>query len=124
MQKILTCKRKSLFCQKLLVFVSVCILISLFFYNFLIFHPKYLSFYQHLSLLYFLKYFHMFQFFHDLFTYPFQKDKHNNKVYKLFTSVFKDFPALFWIKPTFKKIFIVPLLIIYHIFNKGDKNPK
>jgi hypothetical protein len=66
----------------------------------------------------------MLQFLRDLFTYPFQKDKRNNKVYKLFTSVFKDFPALFRIKPTFKKIFIVPLLVIYHIFSKGDKKTK
>ncbi|MDD2537659.1 MAG: hypothetical protein PHU61_04205 [Candidatus Absconditabacteria bacterium] len=66
----------------------------------------------------------MLQFLKDLFTFPFQKDKKQNKVYKLFNSLFKDFPALFWIKPTIKKIFVAPLLIIYHIFSKGEKNPE
>ncbi|MDR2190739.1 MAG: hypothetical protein LBP53_06240 [Candidatus Peribacteria bacterium] len=64
----------------------------------------------------------MLQFIKDLFTYPFQKNKQDNKVHTLFTSLFKDFPALFWTQPTFKKIFIVPLLIIYHIFSKKTPN--
>ncbi|MDR2540615.1 MAG: hypothetical protein LBD11_02240 [Candidatus Peribacteria bacterium] len=55
----------------------------------------------------------MIRFFKDLFTYPFQKDKTNNRANQLFTLLFKDFPALFWIKPTFKKL-LIPFFIIRH----------
>lgn len=54
----------------------------------------------------------------DFFTYPFQKDKTNNKINLMMTSLFKDFPANFRTKPTFKKIFIAPLLVIYYIFSE------
>ncbi len=43
------------------------------------------------------------------------------KLDQLFTSLFKDFPALFWTQPTFKKIFVAPLLIVYHLFSRGEK---
>jgi len=54
----------------------------------------------------------------DFFTYPFQKDKTNNKINLMMTSLFKDFPANFRTKPTFKKIFIAPLLVIYYFFSE------
>ncbi|MDR0607484.1 MAG: hypothetical protein LBG52_03885 [Candidatus Peribacteria bacterium] len=63
----------------------------------------------------------MLQFFHDLITYPFQQDKTNNKVNQLFTALFKEFPALFRIKPTFKKLFIPLLLIWHYVFRNNQK---
>ncbi len=60
----------------------------------------------------------------DFFRYPFQKDKSKNKRNQMMTSLFKDFPANFWTKPTFKKIFIAPLLIIYYIFSEWKKQDK
>ncbi|MDR0860273.1 MAG: hypothetical protein LBO09_04835 [Candidatus Peribacteria bacterium] len=59
----------------------------------------------------------MIKFFKDLLIYPFQKDKTENRANQLFTSLFKDFPALFWIKPTFKKLFIPIIIIIHYLFN-------
>ena len=64
------------------------------------------------------------KFIKDFFTYPFQKDKSNNKRNLMMTSLFKDFPANFWIKPKFKKIFVAPLLILYYIFSEWKKNHK
>ena len=64
------------------------------------------------------------KFIKDLFTYPFQRDKSKNKINLMMTSLFKDFPANFWTKPTFKKIFIAPLLVIYYIFSEWKKNDK
>jgi len=64
------------------------------------------------------------KFIKDFFTYPFQKDKSNNKINQMMTSLFKDFPANFWTKPTFKKIFIAPLLVIYYIFSEWKKKDK
>ena len=60
----------------------------------------------------------------DFFTYPFQKDKTNNKRNQMMTSLFKDYPANFWTRPTFKKIFIAPLLVIYYIFSEWKKKDK
>ncbi|MDR3169500.1 MAG: hypothetical protein LBU27_07270 [Candidatus Peribacteria bacterium] len=62
----------------------------------------------------------MLDFLRDIFTYPFQKDKTQNRFNQLLTSLFKDFPALFWIKPTFKKLFI-PLLLIWHYVFRTTK---
>lgn len=58
------------------------------------------------------------KFIKDFFTYPFQKDKSNNKRNIMMTLLFKDFPANFWTKPTFKKIFIAPLLVLYYMFSE------
>lgn len=64
------------------------------------------------------------KFIKDFFTYPFQKDKSNNKINKMMTSLFKDFPAVFREKPTLKKTLIAPLLVIYYIFSEGPKDNK
>lgn len=64
------------------------------------------------------------KFIKDFFIYTFQKDKTNNKRNQMMTSLFKDYPASFWVKPTFKKIFIAPLLIIYYIFSEWKKSDK
>lgn len=64
------------------------------------------------------------KFIKDFFMYPFQKDKTNNKVNQMMTSLFKDFPANFWLKPKFKKILIAPLLVIYYIFSEWTKKDK
>lgn len=64
------------------------------------------------------------KFIKGFFTYPFQKDKSKNKINLMMTSLFKDFPANFWTKPTFKKIFIAPLLVIYYIFSEWKKKDK
>jgi hypothetical protein len=60
----------------------------------------------------------MLKFIKDFFKYPFQKDKSNNKINLMMTSLFKDFPANFWTKPTFKKIFVAPLLVLYYFFSE------
>jgi hypothetical protein len=36
----------------------------------------------------------------------------------MMTSLFKDYPANFWTKPTLKKVLIAPLLILYYIFSE------
>ena len=64
------------------------------------------------------------KFIKDFFTYPFQKDKSNNKRNQMMTSLFKDFPANFRTKPTFKKIFVAPLLIVYYMFSQWKKKDK
>ena len=64
------------------------------------------------------------KFIKDFFTYPFQKDKTNNKRNQMMTSLFKDYPANFWTKPTFKKIFIAPLLVVYYMFSEWKKKDK
>ncbi len=64
------------------------------------------------------------KFIKDFFTYPFQKDKSKNKRNLMMTSLFKDFPANFWTKPTFKKIFIAPLLVIYYMFSEWKRKDK
>lgn len=66
----------------------------------------------------------MIKFIRDFVTYPFQKNKTNNKVNQMMTSLFKDFPANFWLKPKIKKILIAPLLVIYYIFSKWPKKEK
>ena len=57
------------------------------------------------------------KFIKDFFLFPFKKDN-NNKINRLLDTFFKDFPAFFWEAPSFKKILILPLLFIYHIFSK------
>ena len=64
------------------------------------------------------------KFIKDFIKYPFQKDKTNNKINLMMTSLFKDFPANFRTKPTFKKIFIAPFIIIYYIFSEWAKKEK
>lgn len=64
------------------------------------------------------------KFIKDFFTYPFKKDKMENKRNLMMTSLFKDYPANFWTKPTFKKIFIAPLLVIFYIFSEWKKKDK
>ena len=64
------------------------------------------------------------KFIKDFFTYPLQKDKSKNKRNQMMTSLFKDFPANFWTKPTFKKILVAPLLVLYYMFSEWKKNDK
>ncbi len=64
------------------------------------------------------------KFIKDFFTYPFQKDKSNNKRNLMMTSLFKDFPANFWTNPTLKKMLVAPLLVIYYIFSEWKKKDK
>ncbi|MCR5411660.1 MAG: hypothetical protein K6E76_01345 [Patescibacteria group bacterium] len=66
----------------------------------------------------------MWKFIKDFIMFPFQKDRSSNKITLLFNSLFKDFPAFFWEKPTLKKMLMAPLLVIYHIFSKGEKKEK
>jgi hypothetical protein len=46
----------------------------------------------------------MFSFLWDFIKYPFDSHKETNKFGRLLLVVFKQYPALFWVKPTWKKI--------------------
>ena len=58
------------------------------------------------------------KFIKDFFSYPIQSNKSENKINRMMTSLFKDYPANFWTKPTLKKVLIAPLLILYYIFSE------
>jgi hypothetical protein len=60
----------------------------------------------------------MLRFIFDLLIYPFDKDKENNKFSKFLTMLFKDYPAFLWIKPNFKKIILLPFLVLFHFFKR------
>jgi len=60
----------------------------------------------------------MFSFLWDFIRYPFDSHKETNKFGRLLLVIFKQYPALFWVKPTWKKIVSLPLLVVYYIFKK------
>jgi hypothetical protein len=60
----------------------------------------------------------MWKFIKDFLIYPFDSNKQNNKFGKFLTTLFKDFPAFFWIKPTFKKVLAFPFIVIHALFRK------
>lgn len=55
----------------------------------------------------------------DVFKYPFDKNKDQNKFHQILNFVFKDYPAFLWEKPTLKRFLVFPFLLIFKIFKKG-----
>lgn len=64
----------------------------------------------------------MLTFLKDLFLFPFDKDKENNKFSKFLQLILKDYPAFLRNKVEFKRIALLPFLALYNIFSK--KTPK
>lgn len=58
----------------------------------------------------------MFRFLWDFLRYPFDKHHETNKFHLFLNFVFKEYPAFFWLRPTFKKILLFPIISIYLIF--------
>ena len=65
----------------------------------------------------------MFRFFWDFIRYPFDTNKKYNKFAQFLDMLLKQYPALLWIRPNFKKILALPFLIIYYIL-KSEKTSK
>ncbi|AHB41381.1 hypothetical protein P148_SR1C00001G0590 [candidate division SR1 bacterium RAAC1_SR1_1] len=63
----------------------------------------------------------MFRFLWDFLKYPFDAHKEINKFSLFLEMLLKQYPAVFWIRPTFKKILALPLLIIYFVFRTKKK---
>lgn len=66
----------------------------------------------------------MFHFIWDLVIYPFDPHKETNKFGMFLKMMFKDYPAYFWIKPSFRKIIALPLLIVFCIFRRKKTSDK
>jgi len=60
----------------------------------------------------------MIKFIIDFFKYPFDSKKENNKFSKFLTIILKDYPAFLWVKPTWQRIVVAPLLFLAKIFQK------
>ena len=60
----------------------------------------------------------MFKFILDFIKYPFEPKNKNNKFFKFMNTVFKDYPAFLWVKPTWQRIVSAPLLFLAKIFQK------
>lgn len=60
----------------------------------------------------------MFKFILDFLKYPFEPKNKNNKFFKFMNTVFKDYPAFLWIKPTWQRIVSALLLFLAKIFQK------
>ena len=54
----------------------------------------------------------------DFFKFPFDKNKEENKFYKILTFSLIEYPAFFWQKPSIKKLIAFPFLLIYKMFEK------
>ncbi len=63
----------------------------------------------------------MFSFLWDFIRFPWNKDDPNNKFGIFLQTVFKDYPALLWTKPTRQRFVIAPLLMIYSVFRTKKK---
>jgi hypothetical protein len=60
----------------------------------------------------------MFKFILDFFKYPFEPKNKNNKFFKFMNTVFKNYPAFLWVKPTWQRVVSAPLLFLAKIFQK------
>ncbi len=58
----------------------------------------------------------MFQFIRDFVRYPFDKNQEKNKFSKFLKLIFKDYPAFLWLKPTWQRIVVLPILSVAKIF--------
>lgn len=57
----------------------------------------------------------------DMIIYPFASDKVNNRFSQFLTTIFKDYPAFLWTKPTWKKVLVLPFLLVYELFRTSRK---
>ena len=60
----------------------------------------------------------MFKFILDFIKYPFEPKNKDNKFFKFMNTIFKDYPAFLWVKPTWQRIVSAPLLFLAKIFQK------
>lgn len=60
----------------------------------------------------------MFKFILDFLKYPFEPKNKNNKFFKFMNTIFKDYPAFLWVKPTWQRIVSAPLLFLAKVFQK------
>ena len=60
----------------------------------------------------------MLKFLLDFVKYPFEPKNKNNKFFKFMNTLFKDYPAFLWVKPTWQRVFSAPLLFLVKIFQK------
>lgn len=60
----------------------------------------------------------MFKFILDFIKYPFEPKNKNNKFFKFMNTVFKDYPAFLWVKPTWQRVISAPLLFLAKIFQR------
>lgn len=63
----------------------------------------------------------MFKFMWDTISYPRHYNNPENKLNQVFHFLFKEYPAFLWTKPSLKKVFILPFVIIAKIIY--SKNP-
>ena len=63
----------------------------------------------------------MFRFLWDFVRYPFDVHKENNKFSNFLDMLFKQYPAVFWVRPTIKKLLALPMLIVYFVFKTQKK---
>jgi len=60
----------------------------------------------------------MIKFIVDFLKYPFDSKEENNKFSRFLTTILKDYPAFLWVKPTWQRIVVAPLLFLAKIFQK------
>jgi hypothetical protein len=60
----------------------------------------------------------MLRFLLDFFKYPFDTQNPENRFGKAMTTLFKEYPAFFWQKPSWKKVLVFPFLVVYAIFRR------
>ena len=58
----------------------------------------------------------MFQFIRDFIRYPFDKNQEKNKFSNFLKLILKDYPAFLWLKPTWQRIIVLPILGVAKIF--------
>ena len=60
----------------------------------------------------------MLKFLLDFIKYPFEPKNKDNKFFAFMNTIFKDYPAFLWVKPTWQRIVSAPLLFLAKIFKK------
>jgi len=60
----------------------------------------------------------MLKFLLDFIKYPFEPKNKDNKFFEFMNTIFKDYPAFLWVKPTWQRIVSAPLLFLAKIFKK------
>lgn len=54
----------------------------------------------------------------DMVKFPFVGKMESNKFAQFLRLVFKDYPAFLWQQPSFKKVLVLPFLLVYAMFKK------
>ena len=63
----------------------------------------------------------MLSFLWDFVKFPWDKNNPNNKFGLFLKTVFRDYPAFLWTKPTWQRFLLAPLLMFYSIFRAKKK---